>query len=261
MSFSRSDRVALVLAGTRGLGLASAEALAAQGHAVAVCGRTADDVESAAKLLGKHGGTLGIVADVGDACQMQDAVDQVRAKLGRVRVLVGNAGGPPAGGFDDVSSEDWDFAYRLMLRSFIDAVTMVLPDMRAVGWGRVLVIGSSSIRRPLPRLVLSNTFRPALNGLVKDLAVTLAPERITVNVVAPGRIDTDRVRQLDAAAAERQELTIEQVRKASEGTIPMGRYGEPSELAALLAFLASEEAGYITGQSILVDGGLTASLP
>lgn len=262
MSPKKSKRVALVLAGSRGLGLASAKALVDRGNRVAICGRSPEDVESAAKQLNSGvNDAMGVVGDVGNPAQLDHVFERVRRKMGPISVLVANAGGPRAGAFGEVSLSDWDDAYRLTLRSFVQAVDCVLPDMRRTSWGRILLIGSSSIRRPLPRLVLSNTFRPALNGLVKDLAIRLAPERITVNVVAPGRIDTDRVRQLDALAAEREQQTVERVRERSEQAIPMGRYGETCEFGGILGFLAGDEASYITGQSILVDGGLTASLP
>lgn len=254
-------RVALVMAGSRGLGLACARELIARGDAVAICGRDRDGVVAATKELQQAGHALGLVGDVSRPDELRDVVRDVRRSLGPLAVLVANAGGPPAGGFFDVSSEDWDVAYRLTLQSFIAAVREVVPDMRAAGRGRIVLIGSSSVRRPIPNLVLSNTFRPALNGLVKDLAVTLAPDGITVNIVAAGRVDTERVRELDALSAVARSMTPEQVRADSQRLIPMGRYGRPEELAAMVGFLASPQASYITGQSILVDGGLVSALP
>jgi 3-oxoacyl-[acyl-carrier protein] reductase len=253
--------VAFVMAGTRGLGLASAAALAEQGHPVAVCGRTAGDVERAVERLEAHGPAFGVVADVSDAAALAGAVDAVRDRLGPVGVLVANAGGPPPGDFFAATEADWDAAYQLTLMSVVRATHAVLPGMRAAGRGRIVVIGSSSARRPIPNIMLSNVFRPAIDGLVKDLAVTLGPIGVTVNMVAPGRIDTDRVRALDAAAAARRGLAAEDVRRDSESQIPMGRYGSPGELAACVAFLASRAASYITGQCILVDGGMVATLP
>lgn len=258
---SPTPSVALVLAGSRGLGYGCAARLAAHGHAVAIVGRSAEDVDAAVKELQTQSRALGVVADVSDPEQLHAAVEQVRSEFGAIGVLVANAGGPPPGGFADVTPQSWDAAYQLTLMSFVRSVQEVLPDMRSLGSGRIILIGSSSIRRPIPNLVLSNTFRPALNGLIKDLAVDLAGDRVTVNVVAPGRIDTDRVRQLDSAAADRGNRSVEEVRAGSEGSIPMGRYGRVEEFAALVGFLASEDASYITGQSILVDGGMTASLP
>jgi 3-oxoacyl-[acyl-carrier protein] reductase len=137
---------------------------------------------------------------------------------------------------------------------------LALPLMQAQHFGRIIVIGSSSVKQPIGGLVLSNAFRPALLGVVKTLAQEVAADGITVNIVAPGRIDTDRVRNLDQRRAQAEGVPVEQVRAASEKTIPARRYGEPSDLGALVGFLASEEAGYITGQSILVDGGMVSAL-
>jgi 3-oxoacyl-[acyl-carrier protein] reductase len=253
--------VAFVMAGTRGLGLASAVALAQQGHPVAVCARTADDVERAVERLEEHGPAFGVVADVSDATALNDAVVAVRDKLGPVGVLVANAGGPPPGDFFSATEADWDTAYQLTLMSVVRATHAVLPGMRSAGRGRIVVIGSSSVRRPIPNIMLSNVFRPAIDGLVKDLSVSLGPVGVTVNMVSPGRIDTDRVRALDAAAGARRGVAAEEVRRDSESQIPMGRYGSPEELAACVAFLASRSASYITGQCILVDGGMVATLP
>ncbi|NYF97452.1 SDR family oxidoreductase [Janibacter cremeus] len=262
MSFTTTTRsTALVLAGSKGLGYGCASRLAEDGHDVALCARSAESAEAAASTLAAHTRSLGVAADVSDPEQLHEAVERVRTELGPISVLVANAGGPPAGGFEALADESWETAYQLTLMSFVRCVREVLPDMRALGGGRIILIGSSSVRRPIPNLTLSNTFRPALNGLVKDLAIDLAADNVTVNVVAPGRVDTDRVRQLDLAGAERTGRTAEEVRAASEGSIPMGRYGRVEEFAALVGFLASEAASYVTGQTILVDGGLTASLP
>lgn len=254
-------RVALVLAGTRGLGRACARELAAAGHAVAVCGRRREDVDAVAKELEQSGPALGLVGDVSRADELRAVVAETRRTLGPVEILVANAGGPPAGGFFDVALEDWDTAYRLTLMSVVVAVREVADEMRAGGWGRIALIGSSSVRRPLPDLVLSNVFRPGLAGLVKDLAVTLAPDGITVNMVSPGKIDTDRVRTLDEQRAGKQSVDPDEVRAATERGIPAGRYGSPAELGAVVGFLTSPQASYVTGQSILVDGGLVPTLP
>ncbi|MDT0303066.1 SDR family oxidoreductase [Streptomonospora wellingtoniae] len=257
-------RTAVVMAGTRGLGQASAAELLRGGLQVTVCGRDGDRLEEAVSELGAVAGpeaVAGVCADVSSAEGVEGLIDGAVQRYGRLDVLVVNAGGPPPGDFADVSMDDWDTAYALTLRSAVTAIRSAVPAMREGGFGRIVIIGSSSVRRPIGGLVLSNVFRPALTGLVKSLSTDLAPEGITVNMVSPGRIDTERVRTLDERKARRQGTTAEEVRRGAEASIPAGRYGRPEELGAMVGFLAEERAGYVTGQSLLVDGGLVPSLP
>lgn len=253
--------VALVLAGTRGLGLACAKRLAADGNPVAICGRHEDSVRSTEQALAAYGPAIGIVADVSNAESLQQMIAKAQNDFGPIGKLVASAGGPPPGSFETLASDGWETAYELTLMSVVRSVQEVIPGMRKLGSGRIVVIGSSSVRRPIPNLTLSNTFRPALNGLIKDLSVSFASDQVTVNMVAPGRIDTERVRGLDKAAAERRKCSVDDVRENSKKKIPAGRYGRTEEFAAAVGFLASDDASYITGQTILVDGGMTASLP
>lgn len=253
--------VALVLAGTRGLGFACAERLVADGNKVAICGRSEEGVRAAERELATYGPALGVVADVADDESLRQLIATVQNDFGPIGKLVASAGGPPPGNFETVPSQDWETAYELTLMSVVRSVKEVVPGMRKLGSGRIIVIGSSSVRRPIPNLTLSNTFRPALNGLIKDLSVSFAGDKVTVNMVAPGRIDTERVRSLDKAAAERQNYSVDEVKENSKKKIPAGRYGRTEEFAAAVGFLASDDASYITGQTILVDGGMTASLP
>lgn len=253
--------VAFVMASSKGLGFASAEALARQGCAVAICGRNEDAVSAARQRLCAVGRAMGFVGDVCQPEQLSAAIEKTRDAFGAIDILVANSGGPNSGAFDTISRQAWQEAYDLVIGSVVHGVRSVLDDMRSAKRGRIIVIGSSSIRKPIANLAASNAFRPALNGLVKDLAMTLASDGITVNMVAPGRMDTDRVRALDAAAAARRGCSVDDIRRESQATIPMRRYGDPAELAELVAFLASDKASYITGQSILVDGGLTVSMP
>lgn len=253
--------VAFVMASSKGLGFASAEALARQGCAVAICGRNGASVQRAVEHLRPLGEVAGFAGDIRVPAELHALISQTRDALGPIDIIIANSGGPAPGNFDSLTDSHWREAYEVVLGSVICGVGAVLPDMRAAKRGRIIVIGSSSIRKPIANLSASNALRPAVNGLVKDLAVALAPEGITVNMVAPGRMDTDRVRQLDEAAAVRRGCSVAQVREESQKTIPMRRYGQPSDIGDVVAFLASDKAAYITGQSILVDGGLTISMP
>jgi 3-oxoacyl-[acyl-carrier protein] reductase len=249
------------MAGSQGLGLACAQTLIDGGNRVALCGRRAQLVDAAVVQLGGSERVLGLAGDVSRPEELKRMLDAASKWLDGVDILVTNCGGPPAGGFFDLDDDAWRNGYDLVLGSFINAIRTVVPPMRSQGWGRVIAIGSSSIRRPIPNLTISNALRPAINGLVKDLAVALASHGITINLVAPGRIETSRVRDLDEQAAQREGISNADVRARSTSTIPAGRYGRPPEFAALVEFLASEAASYLTGQSILVDGAMVATTP
>jgi len=174
--------------------------------------------------------------------------------------LVCNAGGPSPGSFESLDEEAWDSAYALTLQSVVRSVRYALPHLRAAGGGRILAIASSSVKRPLPNLLLSNVFRPAVQGLCKSLSIELAGDNIQVNCLAPGRIETERVNQLDRALAERRGSSFEAVREQALQAIPMGRLGQPEEFGRVAAFLCSEAALYISGSTVLVDGGAVRSL-
>lgn len=253
--------VAVVTAASKGLGRACAEALVAAGYRVVICARQAATVEEAVSELRALGAeAVGLTADVTSLADLEGVFDAADLSFGRLDVLVANAGGPPPGDFLTVTDQQWHTAYELTLMSAVRAMRLAIPRMRARG-GRIIVIGSSSVKQPIDRLVLSNAFRPALLGVVKTLAREVAAQDITVNMVSPGRIETERVRAIDEAEAAARGVSIETVRTAVEESIPMGRYGRPVDLAALVVFLASPASGYITGQSILVDGGLVSALP
>lgn len=262
MTVRVAPRVALVMAGSKGLGRGCADALMSSGLRIALCARGQEGVDDAVRAMRAEGGdVVGIAADVSRPDELGTAFDFVDHAFGRLDVLVANAGGPKPGAFSAVGDDDWLAGFELTLMSAVRAIRAAIPRMRAGRYGRIIVLGSSSARIPIPNLALSNAFRPALVGVVKTLAAELATDGITINMVCPGRIDTDRVRGLDQDRARREGLTTEAVRANSERSIPMGRYGHPSDIGGLTAFLASEQAGYITGQCILVDGGMVLALP
>jgi 3-oxoacyl-[acyl-carrier protein] reductase len=254
-------RVGLVMAGSKGLGRGSAVALAASGHDLVVCARNAEELQATGAELRQYGGMVETVqADVSQRTDSERIFQRTDEAFGRLDVLVANAGGPPPGAFLAVTEEQWYIAFQLTLMSAVRAMRLAVDRMQRNRFGRIVVIGSSSVKDPIPNLSLSNAFRPALYGCVKTLAREVAADGITVNMVSPGRIDTDRVRSLDESRAETLGVSISEVRDRSAQSIPAGRYGQPADLGAMVNFLASENAGYITGQSILVDGGMVSAL-
>lgn len=262
MDLQLAGKVALVTAASKGLGRASAEAIAAEGAKLAIVSRSRENVEAAAAAIRERTGAevLALVGDVADAAQCRDVVEQTVAAYGRLDALVTNAGGPPGGQFMDLDDEHWETAFQLTLMSVVRLVRAAVPHMQKGGGGRIVNIGSSSVKQPIPHLVLSNVFRPGLHGLFKHLSRELAPYGILINTVSPGRIRTERVMSLDAAKAQREGTTPEEVRRRAEAEIPLGRYGEPEELGRVVAFLVSGANTYVTGQHILVDGGMVTAL-
>jgi 3-oxoacyl-[acyl-carrier protein] reductase len=255
-------RVAVVMAGSRGLGRACAEALADDGLDLVVCARGAEALEATAtELRGRGAAVTTVVADLSEAADVERVVVTAQEAYGRLDVLVVNAGGPPAGTFRELDDAAFQAGFELTQMSAVRAIRAAVPLMTAAGGGRILVIGSSSVRSPIGHLVVSNTFRPGLNGLVKSLAVELAPLGITVNMVSPGKIATDRLRSMEERVAAEHGTSVQEVRRSAVARIPAGRLGEPRELGDAVAYLASERAAYVTGQSLLIDGGMVPNLP
>lgn len=254
-------RVALVMAGTKGIGRGCAEQLARAGYELVICARNDQQVQAAAAELCSLGTrVIGVQADVAKAAGIETVFRALDDNFGRLDVLVANAGGPPPSSFLNAPDAHWQTAFELTLMSAVRAMRLAVQRMLPRRYGRIVVIGSSSVKQPIPDLGVSNAFRPAVLGAVKTLAQEVAGMGITVNMVSPGRIDTDRVRMLDETRAKAQGVDYAQARAASERGIPAQRYGTPAEIGALVAFLGSEEAGYITGQSMLVDGGMVSAL-
>ena len=251
MDLGIRGRVALVTGGSRGIGRAAAESLAREGAAVAVAARGADGVDAAVAALREAGARAeGIVMDMAHPLGPADAVARAAAMLGPVEILVANAGGPPPGRFLDSDDDGWDIAVQQNLLGTIRLMRAALPGMRAAGWGRIVAVTSTSVREAIDGLALSNATRAGVAGAVRTLAREVAGEGITVNNVLPGPILTDRMRELLSS-----EPDIDAAIAARGARNPTGRVGDPAEVGDLVAFLASERAAFITGSSVMIDGG------
>ncbi|HKV69483.1 MAG TPA: SDR family oxidoreductase [Gaiellales bacterium] len=253
MDLGLSDTAAIVGGASSGIGLGIAKALAAEGCAVTALARGQERLEGAAAEIGS--GTLALAGDVRDTDFQRRVVDDTVAARGRLDILVNNAGGPPARTFDETPDEAWAAAFEPSMNAGVRMTRLALPHLRASGRGRIVNITSSSVREPIPHLILSNAIRPGVVGWAKTLAQELGPDGITVNTIAPGKIDTPRVRELwghhpDPAAAERADIE----------RVPAGRLGQPDEIGAAVAFLCSTRAAYISGTVLPVDGGLLRGL-
>jgi 3-oxoacyl-[acyl-carrier protein] reductase len=257
MDLGIQGRVALVAAASKGLGRASALELARAGCKVAICARDEAGVTAAAQAIADETGAtvLPVTADMSRAEDIERFVATARQQLGDAQIVVANAGGPPGGTFEQFDDAAWERAFQLTEMSAVRLIRATLPAMRQAGWGRIITITSISVKQPIDNLLLSNAIRPGVVGLVKSLANQLAPEGITVNNVAPGSILTDRQYELQSQRAQREGLSVDEAIAAAGKSIPAGRIGQPEELGALVAFLASSRASYITGQTIAVDGG------
>jgi len=256
MELGLKGKRAIVMAASRGLGYAAALGLAREGCRLTICSRDQERIDAAATAIRKETGAdvHALVADVSSASEAKRLVDAAVSTYGGLEIVVHNAGGPPAGETLAMTEEQWQKAFEQNLLSFTRIVGAAAPEMKKAGYGRVITIASSSIKQPIPNLALSNALRAGVWGIAKTLSRELAPQGILVNVIAPGRIDTERIAELDAGNAQRSGKSIEDVRKASVASIPLGRLGRPEELANLVVFLASEAGSYITGQAITVDG-------
>ncbi|HEX5180423.1 MAG TPA: SDR family oxidoreductase [Gemmatimonadaceae bacterium] len=262
MNLGLDGKVALVAAASRGLGRAIATELAAEGAAISMCARDAAALERARHDIESKTGrpVLAVTADVSRSDDVVRFVDETLARFGRVDVLVTNAGGPPAGLFEAHDAAAWENAFRLTLASAVELARRVLPGMKERRWGRIINVTSIAAKQPVDYLILSNSLRAAVTGFARTLATEVAPFGITVNNVLPGYTRTERMEALAAARSKGEGISREAAFADWEKQIPARRLGEPDELAALTAFLASERAAYITAQSIAVDGGWIRAL-
>jgi 3-oxoacyl-[acyl-carrier protein] reductase len=249
---------ALVLGASKGLGFGIAQGLAEEGARVAIASRTMDGSKAAADKIGQ--GVLPFICDTGKADQIDALAKDVTEALGGVDILVLNSGGPPPGKAQGVSSEQWRTSFDAMFVNLVRIADLLLPGMIERKFGRIISVISSGVIQPIPNLAISNSIRPALVGWGKTLSSEVAASGVTVNAIAPGRIATDRLKQLDAANAERTGRSVEDVAAAARAGIPAGRYGQIEEFAAAAVFLASEKASFMTGSILRVDGGQISSV-
>ena len=262
MDLGLKNKVALVAAASRGLGRAVAEELAAEGASLIICARDARALTETSNVIERNSGTqvLAVPADVAVISDVTRVVAAGIERFGRIDILVTNAGGPPAGRFEQLTHEQWEMATRLTLYSAIELARHVLPGMKERGWGRILNITSIAVKQPVENLILSNSLRAGVTGFARTLANEVAAEGITVNNILPGYTRTERIEDLAAMMAKKEGISAAEFQARWEEEIPMKRLGEPREFAALAAFLVSERASYITGTSIQVDGGWIRSL-
>ena len=262
MDLGLRGKVALVAGSSRGLGRAVAEELAREGCALVLCSRDADDIDSAAREIASDigGDTLPVKADLTMPDDVERLLRTAQDRFGRIDILVTNTGGPPAGPFESHSPEAWRQAVAQNLDSVVNLVRGVLPQMRKRQWGRIVNITSIAVKQPVDGLILSNSIRAAVTGFARTLANEVATDGITVNNVMPGYTRTERLVHLAEHNARARSISVDEAYSSWENEIPMGRLGEPAELAALVAFLVSQRASYITGTSIPVDGGWIRSL-
>jgi len=256
VDFGLRNRVALVAAASKGLGRAVAEELGTEGARVVICARHESELETTRAAIASAGAEVTpVVADLSTREGVDASAHAALRRYGQIDILVTNAGGPPAGPFEQHSWEQWEQAVNLTLRSAVELTRHALPGMRERRWGRIINITSIAVKQPVDGLILSNSIRAAVTGWARTLANEVASEGVTVNNVLPGYTRTDRVMQLNAVRAKAEGVAVEEIQRRIDQQIPMRRLGDPREFAAMVAFLASDRASYITAQSIAVDGG------
>ena len=261
MDFGIRGKVALVCGASKGIAYAAAEELAKEGCALSICSRDADSIASAATKLAAFGvPVLSLVADLATADGIAHVVRETNARYGHVDILIANTGGPPTGPAMEHDWTAWTRASELLLRSAVELTRAFVPGMRERKWGRVISITSKAVKEPVTSLVLSNSLRAAVTGYLRTLANEVAADGVTVNTVLPGFTATERLEALAEANMQRTGTTRDAVYAAWIAQTPAGRLGRAEELGATIAFLASDRAGFITGQAILVDGGTVNTL-
>ncbi|RFA33609.1 3-oxoacyl-ACP reductase [Virgibacillus dokdonensis] len=263
MDMQLQHKTVLVTAGSKGLGNAIATEFAKEGATVFISSRNEENLKKAVKEIKEATANPNVeyyVCNMKDADAIKQMILSIVEREGKIDVLINNAGGPPAGSFLDMDDESWYHAFELNLLSFIRTIREVVPHMKQHGGGKIVNIASSSIKQALDNLVLSNTMRPGIVGLSKTLAQELSADNILINTVGPGSVKTDRVLDLNKKKADKLQTSPEDMMAKAEQNIPMKRYGKPEEFAKAIVFLASGANTYITGQALIVDGGLVKAL-
>lgn len=263
MDLQLKGKSVVVTASSKGLGKATALEFAREGAHVLLSSRNEEELKKAASEIREASGNDQVDYAVCDITKPEDIQAFIQKAVdwnGTVDVLINNAGGPPAGTFETFADEDWQKAFELNLLSFIRTIREVIPYMKKQNGGRIVNFASSSIKQSIDNLILSNTFRAGIVGLAKSLSQELAKDNILINTLGPGRIATDRVASLDQIRADKLGITVEELKARTEASIPIGRYGEPEEFARTAVFLGSFANTYVTGQSLVVDGGMVKAL-
>jgi len=261
MDLQLKGKTALILGGSKGLGRGVADALAAEGVAVALVARGQEALDRAVSEITSRGAkAVGFAADLANWPSVEDAANAARKQLGAIDIMLNNSGGPPPSGVVGVSVKVWDEQFNAMVMPLFRITDLLIGDMRARKWGRIINVASTSVVEPIATIGVSNTLRSAIIGWAKTLATEVARDGVTVNTILPGAIATDRTIQLSRAAAERQKISFEEAMQRGAQAVPVGRIGTPTEFGALAAFLASPLAAYITGTSIRIDGGASRSV-
>ncbi|HZP77224.1 MAG TPA: SDR family oxidoreductase [Pseudolabrys sp.] len=260
MDLGIKGRRALVLGGNRGIGFGIAQALTQEGVDVAIAARNEQRLAEAAKALRASGARVEPAQiDLEHVDTLPAFAEDLKARFGAIDILVNNTGGPAYGGATGRPTKEWSARFQDMVLSVITLTDCLLPAMRQHKWGRIITVVSSGVIQPIPILGISNTLRASLVAWSKTLSAEVAADGVTANILVPGRIDTERVRLTDEATAKQQKIPVDEVKKRSTATIPMGRYGRLEEIGAAVAFMASAPASYMTGAMVRVDGGIVRS--
>ena len=258
MDLGLRDKGVLVMASSGGIGRGVATEFAREGARVMLFARSEEKLVQTAKEIGEETGNAPMfsVGDITNAGDISAVVDRTASEFGGLWALFNNTGGPPAGPFEQFDDEAWQSAFELTMLGYVRAIRAAIPHMKQGGGGRIVNNTSVSTKQAVDSLLLSNVFRSGLVGLAKTLARELGPEKILVNTVGAGRIDTERIEQLDTIWAEKGGISYEEQRKKSQAAIPLGKYGEPADFGRTVAFLCSEANAYVSGQNLLIDGAL-----